>query len=130
MKTALIIGGGSAGCAAAHQLSMAGGWDVTLVEATHELGDGVRTKWYGGHPYTFGPRHFLTQKTEVYDYLNKHCPLRLCADHVFITYVESDNEFYNFPIHKDDFQRMPDRDVIEKQIAERDMEGIQNAQNF
>jgi hypothetical protein len=28
----------------------------------------VRTNWFGGHPYTFGPRHFLTQNRAVYDY--------------------------------------------------------------
>ncbi|NBO68725.1 MAG: FAD-dependent oxidoreductase, partial [Actinobacteria bacterium] len=33
MKTALIIGGGFSGCAAAHQLELLGGWDVTLVES-------------------------------------------------------------------------------------------------
>ena len=41
-----------------------------MVEAAPFLGAGVRTNWHGGHPYTFGPRHFLTPYTEVYDYLN------------------------------------------------------------
>ena len=65
MKKALIIGGGAAGCSAAHQLTLMGGWDVTLVEAAAFLGAGVRTSWFGGHPYTFGPRHFLTQNRKV-----------------------------------------------------------------
>ena len=30
MKKALIIGGGIAGCAAAHQLTLQGGWDIEL----------------------------------------------------------------------------------------------------
>ena len=71
MKKALIIGGGFAGCAAAHQLELLGDWDVTIVEKAPFLGAGVRTSWYGGHPYTFGPRHFLTPYNEVYEYLNK-----------------------------------------------------------
>ena len=58
VKKALVIGGGFAGCAAAHVLELQGGWDVTLVEQNSFLGAGVRTQWYGGHPYTFGPRHF------------------------------------------------------------------------
>ena len=33
VKSALIIGGGFAGCAAAHQLELIGGFDVTLVES-------------------------------------------------------------------------------------------------
>lgn len=53
MKTALIIGGGPAGCAAAHVLTLQGGWNVTVVEKAPCLGAGVRTRWYGGHPYTF-----------------------------------------------------------------------------
>lgn len=117
MKTALIIGGGFAGCAAAHQLTLMGGWDVTLVESAPFLGAGVRTQWFGGHPYTFGPRHFLTQNVEVYEYLDKLVPLRLCADHQFITYVEKDNRFYNFPIHMDDVRSMEEWPVIQGEMA-------------
>lgn len=128
MKSALIIGGGAAGCAAAHQLTLMGGWDILLVEAAPILGAGVRTQWYGGHPYTFGPRHFLTQNRAVYDYMDAICPLRSCADHQFITYVERDNAFYNYPIHEDDIARMPDRDKIqaERQVAT----GFESAKNL
>ena len=128
MKRALIIGGGAAGCSAAHQLTLMGGWDVLLVEAAPFLGAGVRTQWFGGHPYTFGPRHFLTQNRKVYDYMNAICPLRSCADHQFLTYVERDNAFYNYPIHEDDIARMPDRDKI---AAERKAAvGVANAKNL
>ena len=97
MKKALVIGGGFAGCAAAHLISQQNGWETTLVEAAPFLGGGCKTLWYGGHPYTFGPRHFLTQNETVYEYLNSHCPLRRCNDHVFLTYVEKDQHFYNYP---------------------------------
>ncbi len=128
MKKALVIGGGAAGCTAAHQLMLQGSWDVTLVEGSSFLGAGVRTFWYGGHPYTFGPRHFLTQNKRVYDYMNAICPLRSCADHQFITYVERDNAFYNYPIHEDDISQMPDNDLI---AAERKAAvGVANAKNL
>jgi UDP-galactopyranose mutase len=128
MKKALVIGGGIAGCAATHQLMLMGGWEVVLVEAAPFLGAGVRTFWYGGHPYTFGPRHFLTQNRQVYEYMNAICPLRSCADHQFITYVESENAFYNYPIHEDDILRMPDREQIstERQSAT----GVAQAKNL
>jgi len=128
MKTALVIGGGIAGCAATHQLMKLGGWDVTIVEAAPFLGAGVRTFWYGGHPYTFGPRHFLTQNRAVYDYMDAIVPLRSCADHQFITYVEPDNAFYNYPIHEDDIALMPDRAKIaaERQSAR----GVAEAKNL
>jgi UDP-galactopyranose mutase len=128
VKKALVIGGGAAGCAATHQFMLMGGWDVLLVEAAPFLGAGVRTFYYGGHPYTFGPRHFLTQNHAVYDYMNAICPLRSCADHQFVTYVERDNAFYNYPIHEDDIARMPDRDQI---TAERKVAvGVANAKNL
>lgn len=128
MKTALVIGGGFAGCAAAHQLVLMGGWDVTIVESAPFLGAGVRTFWYGGHPYTFGPRHFLTQNEAVFDYLNTLLPLRRCPEHEFYTYVESDNAFYNFPIHMDDIERMPDRDLVHAELKQA--KGVGNAKNL
>ena len=128
MKKALIIGGGFAGCAAAHQLALLGGWDVLLVEGASFLGAGVRTQWHGGHPYTFGPRHFLTQIERTYHYLNRYVPIRLLPDHEFITYVESDQQFYNFPIHKDDIARMPDKEKIYSEL--QSLKGVLNAKNL
>lgn len=116
MKTALIIGGGFSGCAAAHQLALQGGWDVTLVEAAPFLGAGVKTRYLGGHPYTFGPRHFLTPWEHVFTYLNTYCPLRRCADHQFLTYVETDHSFYGYPIHRDDLPRMPEAESIQTEL--------------
>ena len=75
MKKALIIGGGFAGCSSAHQLELLGNWDVTIVEKSSVLGAGVRTEWYGGHPHTYGPRHFLTDNEKVYEYLNYYLKL-------------------------------------------------------
>jgi UDP-galactopyranose mutase len=128
MKTALVIGGGFAGCTAAHQFALKGGWDVTLIEAAPFLGAGVRTQWYGGHPYTFGPRHFLTRNEAVFEFLNKYLPLRRCADHQFLTYVERDAQFYNFPIHRDDISKMPDRAKIDEEL--KMARGAAEAQNL
>ena len=124
MKKALIIGGGFAGCAAAHQLKLLGGWDVTLVESAPYLGAGVRTKYLGGHPYTLGPRHFLTPWNHVYEYLNKYCPLRRCAEHEFSTYVERDQAFYSYPIHADDFSKMPDSAKINQELKDLNLEAL------
>ena len=124
MKKALIIGGGFAGCAMAHQLALAGGWKVVLVEALPYLGAGVRTRYYGGHPYTFGPRHFLTTMAHVFEYLNAHVPMRRCADHQFLTYVERDHQFYGYPIHRDDIPRMPEAAQINEELGRINMAAL------
>jgi UDP-galactopyranose mutase len=116
LKKCLIIGGGFAGCSMAHQLQLQGNWDVTIIEAGPFLGAGVRTHWWGGHPYTFGPRHFLTKNEVVYNYLNTYLPLRLCSEHEFISFVESDSSFYNFPINTGDIPKMPHAKIINEEL--------------
>jgi len=112
MKRALIIGGGFGGCTAAHQLEKLGHWSVDLVEAAPFLGGGCKTFYMGGHPYTFGPRHFLTEMEHTYEYLNGIVPLRRCAEHKFWTYVEPDQNFYHYPINMQDISRMPDAEEV------------------
>src|SRR5262247_1303929 len=109
---------------------MMGGWDVLLVEAAPFLGAGVRTQWYGGHPYTFGPRHFLTQNERIYAFLNEYVPLRSCGDHEFKTYVESDQSFFNYPIHRDDIPHMKEADRIGDELGRKVVEGAAAARNF
>ena len=65
MKKVLIIGGGPAGCAIAHQISMLKGYEILVVEKSAVLGGGCKTLTMGGHPYTFGPRHFITDKKDA-----------------------------------------------------------------
>ncbi len=116
----VVIGGGTAGCSTAHAINdLGGGYEVTIVEKAPVLGAGVRTYFKGGHPYTFGPRHFLTQNSEIFDYLNSKIKLYNCGHHQFITYVEKDAAFYNYPINIKDVPRMPERDDINKQLENR-----------
>ena len=127
-KEVLVIGGGPAGCSIVHMLHEQGGWDLTLVDAAPFLGAGVRTNFYGGHPYTFGPRHFLTQNEKVFEYLNNKVPLRDCGDHQFITYNENDNHFYNYPIHMDDVRGMPESETILSELDNK--QSVAEAKNF
>lgn len=111
-----IIGGGIAGCAAAHLISRDTNHDVVIFEASSRLGAGNRTEWWAGHPYTFGPRHFLTQFTDVFEYFNNIVPLRLHSRHEFKTFVERDDAFYNYPINMQDIARMPDAEKITDEL--------------
>ena len=111
-----IIGGGFAGCSSAEILSHIKGAEIKIFEKSNILGAGVRTHFYGGHPYTFGPRHFLTTKVETYNYLKKFLNLRNCNYHQFKSYVSNDNQFYNYPLNTKDLSKMPDKKKIYKEI--------------
>ena len=94
---ALVIGGGFTGITAAFELGKNDKWAVDLVEKNGFLGAGNRTNFYHGHPYTFGPRHFLTQDEGIYSYLNKYVPLRSCSEHQFMTLGADEESFLNYP---------------------------------
>jgi len=127
VKRALVIGGGMAGCCATHLLSEKG-WEVSLVDSASFLGGGCKTFTHGGHPYTVGPRHFLTPDEHLFEFMNKYVPMRRIPEHEFLTYVESDPGFYNFPIHVDDIDLMPDREKIKNEL--NTLSGAESAKNL
>lgn len=119
MKKILIIGGGFAGCAMSHALHLSGEYEILIVEKSNCLGAGVRTYFSGGHPYTFGPRHFLTKDKKLFDFFNKYIPMRDCKkNHRYLTYVEKDNQFYSMPLSYDDIENMPDKEQIYKELQD------------
>lgn len=128
-KKILIVGGGMGGCASAHVLGNNKDYDITLVDKLPFLGAGVRTFNYAGHPYTFGPRHVLTQNKEVYKYIDKIIPLRK-IDMNYLSFVEQDNQFYNFPMHYDDIKKMPDKKKIKSELKNRSLIKIKNSKNL
>lgn len=99
-KKALILGGGFAGCTTAFLLKRAG-WDVTLIEKEKHLGGGCRTFFYGGHPFTYGPRVYYGYNKAAFDWLNGIVPLRRFPFELK-TYVETHTQFYTYPIHEND----------------------------
>ena len=118
MAKVLVIGAGFAGCIAAEMLSTRG-HDVTVVERAPFLGGSCKTFTWGGHPYTLGPRHFLTKNEATWNYLDAFCPMHRFPGHEFLTYVERDRQFYHFPIHLDDVATMPDREQIHAELRAR-----------
>ena len=117
MKKAVIIGSGFSGCTPALLLKEKG-WSVTVIERAGFVGGGARTFFHGGHPYTYGPRHFLSPHQEAHDFLNRYVPLRSIKK-INYTYIESDQAFYTYPIHEDDIARMPDADRIRRELEAR-----------
>ncbi len=126
----LIVGGGFGGCSSAEILSHNKKNKITLIEKSNILGAGVRTHFYGGHPYTYGPRHFLTRKKETYTYLKKFLNLRNCNYHQFKSYVEQDNQFYNYPINWSDIEKMPDKKIIKKELSKSKINNPKNLEEF
>jgi UDP-galactopyranose mutase len=45
--------------------------------------------------------------------------MRLLTEHEFWTYVERDQSFYHFPIHKSDVDRMPDREIVIQELERK-----------
>ena len=83
------------------------------------MGGGVRTFFHHGHPYTFGPHHLLVDIDQmfIYEYYNQYLEFWE-MDHYNMTYVGSDDQFYTFPIHADEIDLMPDRDIIRNELLE------------
>ena len=126
MKRATIIGAGFSGCTLA-MLLREKGWSVTVIEKENVVGGGVRTFFYAGHPFTYGPRHFLSPHPEAYEFLTKYVPLR-DIDKINYTFIEGDETFYTYPIHEDDISRMPEANQIRQELAARPEEA--SAENF
>jgi UDP-galactopyranose mutase len=114
MKKAIVVGTGFAGCMYAMMLRDAG-WQVTVIERSPITGGGVRTFFHGGHPFTYGPRHFLSPYPEAYEFLSKYAPMRDLRK-LNYAYVERDQQFYTYPIHADDIPRMPEADRIQGEL--------------
>ncbi len=128
-KHAIILGGGFSGCVWAHILGHKG-WSVDLYEKDSTLGGGCRTLWYGGHPYTFGPRHLFTAHKHVLDFLDERLKQRI-LDHYLLTYVERDDAFYSYPIHEDDISKMPDEEKIRLELEKRpDISKVKNFEEY
>ena len=115
MKSALIIGAGTSGAVPALLLKQKG-WDVKVIDKAGVTGGGIRTYYHGGHPYTFGPRHFLSPYPEAYEFLNAYVPMRDLKK-INYTFIEGDGEFYTYPIHEDDIVKMPEEKKIREELA-------------
>jgi UDP-galactopyranose mutase len=117
MKKALIIGGGFAGCTAANILKERG-FKCTILEKGTILGGGVRTFFYHGHPYTFGPHHLLidVDKMYIYDYYAKYLKFWE-MDHYNMSYSGEEDKFYTFPLHQSEVNEMMDAEQIKKELS-------------
>jgi len=115
---ATVLGGGFAGTTVAHLLKR-DGWHVELWEKENHLGGGCRTFFYGGHPFTYGPRLYYGYSDKVFKWVDSIIKIRRFPFEL-LTYVEQDSRFYSYPIHADDISKMPDADEIRKELESLD----------
>lgn len=123
---AIILGGGLSGCVAANELDKKG-IETIVIERNSYLGGGCHTFFYGGHPYTEGPRPLSIEDGKAFDYISSVVELRTFPL-ILDTYIERDGQFYGFPIHWDDIQIMPDKDKILQELEDRPK--VNTATNF
>ena len=93
-KSAIVIGAGFAGSTIANLLTN-DGWEVTVLEKSKHP-EAVAALFYGGHPYTNGPRLYYGYSQKVYDWINKFIPMR-DVPFELRTYVESERRFLLIP---------------------------------
>ena len=128
-KKAIIIGTGFAGCMYALMLRRKK-WDVTIIERAPFAGGGVRTFFHGGHPFTYGPRHFLSPYPEAFEFMNEIVPLRHIKKMNY-SYQASEDMFFTYPIHLDDVDKMPEAEQIHKELASLPKEsGVRNFEEY
>lgn len=116
-KTALILGAGFAGCTVAYLLKQKN-FNVTVLEKNEVPGGGCRTFWYGGHPYTLGPRIFFARDEEVIKLITSFIEIRQFYNKTW-SYIADDKHFYHYPLYLGDFSRMPDKEIIYSQLKAR-----------
>jgi UDP-galactopyranose mutase len=112
MKKALIIGSGFTGCMFAMMLRKKN-WDVTVFDSASITGGGVRTYYHGGHPFTYGPRHFIGPESNMkaFEFLNRIIPMRHLKKMNY-SYQQKEDFFASYPMHLDDVKQFQDSNEI------------------
>ena len=112
MKKAIVIGSGFTGCMFAMMLKQRN-WDVNVIDKSNFTGGGVRTLYHGGHPFTYGPRHFIgpEENMPAFEFLNKIVPMRHIKKFNY-SYQAEDDYFAHYPMHVDDIKKLKDSKKI------------------
>lgn len=68
MKKVIIIGAGPAGLTAAYELLKHGGFDVTILEKSQDIGGISKTVTYQGNRMDLGGHRFFSKDQRVMDW--------------------------------------------------------------
>jgi UDP-galactopyranose mutase len=116
MKKAIIIGSGFSGSMFAMMLKKKN-WDVKVFDKASIAGGGVRTYYHGGHPYTYGPRHFIgpEENMPAFEFLNNIIPMRHLKKMNY-SYQQKEDLFASYPMHLDDVKKFSDSEKIFEEL--------------
>ncbi len=95
------------------------GFQVTVLEGDGHAGGGVWTRYYAGHPHTFGPRIFFSKDEQVIELLTSLIEIREFFTRAW-TFVEEDQQLYHYPLQYADLPTMPDYDQVREELDERE----------
>ena len=128
MKRAIVIGSGFAGCMFAMMLKQKN-WHVSVIDKSGFTGGGVRTFYHGGHPFTYGPRHFIGPEKNMpaFEFLNKIVPMRNIKK-MNLSYQQQDDFFASYPMHEEDIKKLSDSEIIFEEL--RNLPKETKANNF
>jgi len=115
MKNAIVIGGGIAGCTAAYLLNKKG-FNVDIIEMGSFLGGGNKTSWFGGHPFTFGPRHLITKNETVYEFLHNIMPLKNLDGYSLLNFQHEEKRFFHYPVNENEIKYFEKKDLIVNEL--------------
>ena len=76
MKKVIIIGAGPAGLTAAYELLKHGGFDVTILEKSQDIGGISKTVTYQGNRMDLGGHRFFSKDQRVMDWWAQVMPLQ------------------------------------------------------
>ena len=113
-KHVIVIGAGFSGSTVAYLLKNKG-YKLTILEAASHPGGGCWTRYHGKYPYTIGPRIFYTPNEKTFEFLNSFVELRQFNTKT-CSYIEKDDQIYNYPLQYSDLELMPDSEQIKEEL--------------
>ena len=116
MNSALVIGAGIAGAAAARFLAE-DGYNVTVLEKNSYVGGACHDHLDEKHKcyvHDFGPHIFHTKDSAVWDFVNKFAEFKQYRHKVF---TKVDDKFYSFPINLNVLSELFNTKIYSKEHA-------------
>ena len=80
---------------------------------------GFSSYFHGGHPFTYGPRHFIAPESSrpAFEFLEKVVPMRH-IEKINYSYQDLDDVFTTYPLHEDDIDKLSCAQDVRQELAD------------